>query len=240
MTRFVSSTHFYVEADPSSIVLSVRDVALRRVWTATKRARFLPRGVCKAVNWAARASRPMIVASDRFVATPLEKGQTYQRMLDVWTHREDLSASETYRNIWNTLTRTGRYQHKRYEITDPAEIPKLIATCYLDLLESMSRDGYCADRTSEFATGGLGRAIVWQDGSLVHENGATHRLAAAKIVGLRHGFPFRIVGVHEDWLRVNGVGQRPKDGAVRWAVGLSKSVLCMDPNAVEDDVMAVQ
>ncbi|GAA5072639.1 hypothetical protein GCM10023209_17620 [Roseibacterium beibuensis] len=240
MVPFVFSTHFCVEADPSSIVLSVRDVALRRVWTATKRARFLPRGVSRLVNRAARASRPMIVTSDRFVVTPLEEGQTYQRMLDVWTHREDLSASETYRNIWNTLTRTGRYQHKRYEITDPAEIPQLIATCYLDLLESMSRDGYCADRTSALATGGLGRAIVWQDGSLVHENGATHRLAAAKIVGLRHGFPFRIVGVHEDWLRANGVGERPSKEAVRRAVGLSRSVLCVDPDRVDEDSMGVQ
>lgn len=49
--------------------------------------------------------------------------------------------------------------------------------------------------------GGLGKALIWKDGTLWHENGATHRLAAARIVGVQSGFPLRIVGAHRDWLR---------------------------------------
>ncbi|AHM04173.1 hypothetical protein roselon_01807 [Roseibacterium elongatum DSM 19469] len=215
-------------------------MALRRVWTTTQRVRYLPRPVTAAVNRAARASRGMVVTGGRFVATPFEAGKTYRRMRDIWIHRADLATSATFRDIEDALARTGHYRHKRYEITEVSQIPALIEACYLDLLESMSREGYRADKRSAFGTGGLGRAIVWHDGSLVHENGATHRLAAARIVGLRHGFPLRIVGVHEDWLRVNGVCGRPTAEAVRRAVGLCKPVLRVDPDIGTEAVRAAQ
>ena len=81
----------------------------------------------------------------------------------------------------------------------------MVRSCFYDLLISMAEEGYLPDKKSSFATEGIGLAIVWRDGNLWHEYGATHRLASAKIVGLRRGFPLRVVAAHRDWLGTHGI-----------------------------------
>lgn len=157
------------------------------------------------LHWLARETRRFDIGDDGFAITPFEHGNTHKRMADVWTHRNRLEASETYSRISQVLAEKGVYRHKKYELRQHSEIGAMMQACYLDLLESMSREGYQAGRTSSFATGGIGKVIVWRDGRLLHENGATHRLAAARIVGLRHGFPLRVVAVHRDWLALQGI-----------------------------------
>jgi len=81
----------------------------------------------------------------------------------------------------------------------------MMQLCFLDLMNSMANEGYQRDKISSFGTGGIGKTIIWRDGSLRHENGATHRLAAARIVGLKSGFPLRIVAAHRAWLDEQGI-----------------------------------
>jgi hypothetical protein len=193
------------ETDPTKIAGSIHDVRLRNIWVATKKNRFLPRVAKSGLNRLARHMRKFRVDDERFVLGPFEHGKTYKLMNDIWTHRAALEGSSVYFRVAEKLAVSGVYRHKRFEISSESQIIAMMQACYLDLLNSMAEEGYVVGKTSSFGTGGIGKVIVWRDGSLWHENGATHRLAAARIVGLRSGFPLKIVAAHRDWLDAHGV-----------------------------------
>lgn len=136
--------------------------------------------------------------------------EIFRLMEDVWLYRDALQASKTYACIEHAISSTGSFTHKRYSISSRAAIPDCIRACYLDILLSMEREGYVAGKQSDFATAGVGGAIIDQDGSLLRCLGASHRMAAAIVVGVTGGFPLRIVGAHQAWLHGQGV-EAPRD-----------------------------
>ncbi len=131
---------------------------------------------------------------------PIEQTAVFQRMKDISDHRDDLRASHTYRDIRERLQADGIFRHKGYSIRSANEIEGCIHNCFLDLILSMESQGYIEDRTNDFATGGIGTFFIDHDGSILKGGAATHRLAAAKITGLKGGFPARIIGAHSNWL----------------------------------------
>jgi hypothetical protein len=136
--------------------------------------------------------------------------EIFRRMEDVWRHRDAIERSQTYASIDETIAATGSFSHKRYAISSRAAIPDCIRACYLDILLSMAREGYVAGKRSDFATAGIGSALIDHDGSLLRCFGASHRMAAAIVVGVSGGFPLRIVGAHQAWLRGEGI-EGPRD-----------------------------
>ncbi|PRX31213.1 hypothetical protein SAMN05216257_1046 [Meinhardsimonia xiamenensis] len=201
----LGSDALVIECDPLSVAGNIRDLRRYRLWRAPSMARPLPRPARLAINRLAREARRFDIDGRRWQRGRIEDGKTFRRMLDVWENRGKLEASETWRHIAQALRTVGLWKHKGLTITDPDRIEDLIRACFLNLLESMSREGYVAGRVTPGTTGGIAKAVVWADGTLWHENGATHRLAAARIVGLRRGFPVRVVAVHRDWLCANGI-----------------------------------
>jgi hypothetical protein len=201
LRRVLSDGALVVNVNPMQISGKMRDTQLHGYWRKIQASAALPRSAKSGLNRLARATRPFAFSGTHYTFRPLEGGQTHKLMMDVWQHRHALEQSETFRQISEDLLANGIYRHKRYEIREPGDITTLMQTCFLDLLISMDRDGYQRGKKSKFATGGLGKALIWKDGTLWHENGATHRLAAARIVGVQSGFPLRIVGAHRDWLR---------------------------------------
>ncbi|WP_156788416.1 hypothetical protein [Roseobacter sp. CCS2] len=191
--------------DATRVAGKIRDIRLRRIWRATRKNRLLPRFAGAAITHMARATRPFNFDDGDIDLVSFESGNTYQRMQDVWTHRSALQDSTTYQQISDALARDGQYQHKNYKIVNSDEITLLLQTCFLDLLNSLAEEGYQHGKTSTYGTGGTGKAVIWRDGRIRHENGATHRLAAARIVGMRTPFPLRIVGVHQAWLDAQNV-----------------------------------
>ena len=103
------------------------------------------------------------------------------------------------------MSATGQFHHKGYTIDQRDQIIGLIEACYLDILHSMETEGYRSDRRSAFATGGIGGLIIWNDGELVSGPAATHRKAAARILGMTSPFPMRVVGLHRGWLTSVGL-----------------------------------
>lgn len=199
-----------IETDPSLVAGRIKDRHRRNLWKRINRNRFIPKMAKSGVNRFVRETRRFDIHDDgKFDFVPFEIGNTHIKLKDVWDHRDAPERSATYKDIFDKLTKTGTYKYKNLRISEKSEIIPLIEACFLDLLISMEKEGYLPDKKSAFATGGTGLAIVWSDGKLWHEDGATHRLAAARIVGLRHGFPLRIVGAHRDWLAAQGIRGLP-------------------------------
>lgn len=195
-----------VEVDPTSIAGRIRDRKRWESWKAIARNRVLPKTVKAGLNRLVRVTRRFDIDDDsKFDLVSFERGETYLKMEDVWKHKEDLQNSSTYQQVLKSLEDNNIYRHKKYEVTEKSEIISMIKSCYSDLLVSLDEEGYIPGKKSSFATGGMGLAIVWRDGSLWHEVGATHRLVAARLVGLQRGFPLRIVAAHHDWLGEQGI-----------------------------------
>lgn len=194
-----------MDIDPMQVRGRYVNLRQRSNWYILDSARFIPRPAISALNRLMHRLRRFDLIDAGVELRPLEQANSFQLMQDVWAHRDALDQCETYLRIADELKRRGGFKHKKLQISQDSEIIPLIRSCYLDLLQSLDAEGYLPDKKSKFATGGLGRAIVWKDGSLWHEDGATHRLMAANTVGLHKGFPLRIVGVHGDWLADQGI-----------------------------------
>lgn len=189
-----------LDTNPLKIKGKMRDARLRGILLAARKSRVLPPVTIAAINKCARATRPFNFSGARMDLVSFESGNTYTMMADIWANRDALKESQTFHKIATQLAKDGSFKHKGLRITNHAEIVPLLQTCFLDLLNSMAKDGYIRGKTSDHGTGGVGRALIWRDGSVWQENGATHRLAAAKLVGLNSAFPLRIVGAHDEWL----------------------------------------
>lgn len=135
----------------------------------------------------------------------LEETPIYLKMKDVFDNQDNLKASRTYEDIARALDKNGSYKHKNYLVETKDDIENCIRTCLLDIMLSMEKSGYLIDKKSKFATGGLGTAFIDRDGTILKAPGASHRLAAARIVGLKDPFPLRIIGAHADWLKSRGI-----------------------------------
>jgi hypothetical protein len=139
---------------------------------------------------------------------PIIDSPIYLKMKDVFENRKNLKTSQTYENIATIIERNGVYTHKMYTIRAKDEIESCIRDCFLNIILSMDQFGYLEDRVSEFATGGLGSAFIDRDGSILKSVGASHRLAAAQVVGMESPFPFRVIGAHAYWLQSQGIRVR--------------------------------
>jgi hypothetical protein len=202
----LGSSGLIVEADPAMIAGRIRDKRRRKTWQTLNRVPGLPSIARSAINRGLRELRRFDLWNDAyydFVA--IEEADTHRRLADVLAHRHCIEESETYKLLLQKFRAHGPFRHKNFLVAEEEEVKTLVQSCYADLLTSMARDGYVRGKTSAYGTDGIGAAMVWSDGRLWHEDGATHRLVAARLVGVQSGFPLRIVGVHRDFLRAHGV-----------------------------------
>lgn len=204
--------------NPSQIDYELSDYAAQRRTVALATLPGIPgrlKKILVRVNWELRDFR---LTEAEFERSPISTSPIYQRMADVYEHRDRLRESQTYAEIVEAVKSRGAFKHKNYEIKSVDDVEECIRACYLDMMQSMAADGYQADRTSKFATGGIGNGVIDRDGSIVRSMAATHRMSAAKVVGLQGGFPLRIVGAHTDWL--NQIGATGAGGLERFGEAL--------------------
>jgi hypothetical protein len=178
----------------------------RKTWRALNKVPGLPSVARSAINRGLRELRRFDLWNDAyydFVLIP--DGGTHRQLADVHAHRHCIKESETYKLLLQKFRAQGPFRHKKFLVETEDMVRTLVQSCYADLLTSMARDGYVRGKTSAYGTDGIGAAMVWSDGRLWHEDGATHRLVAARLVGVQSGFPLRIVGVHRDFLRAHDV-----------------------------------
>lgn len=195
-----------VEADPTKIAGRIIDKRRRKTWKTLNSLQILPAFAKSGINRGLRELRRFDLTKDGFYDfVSIESGGTYRSLKDVLDHTDTPEASETYQQILREFRARRTYRHKKFVVEAEADIATLVQACYSDLLFSMAQDGYVNGKTSTFTTGGTGLAIIWKDGKLWHEDGATHRLSTARLVGIQRGFPLRIVGVHRDFLRAQGI-----------------------------------
>lgn len=195
-----------IEVNVTKIQYECREFTAKNRRNRVSRAGFVPKMVkpvlYKMINAVARFDlKESEVRRHALVQTP-----TYLTMKDVFDHRENLRASRTYETIARTLEHEGVFLHKQYAVKDKQSIEDCIRACYLDILLSMEKSGYRADKKSSFASAGMGTAFIDKDGSILKALKASHRLAAAQIVGMQTAFPLRVIGAHEDWLAAHQIG----------------------------------
>lgn len=203
--RTIGGDALVVNADLTQIDLEAKDSARQRRLIAINTMRGLPsplRRLGRRMIWELGA---FDFDDDDITPQPIENSAAYHRLSDLWQHREDPTQSQTWQEIESLLSKTGHVRHKNYEITDRRQISALVEDCYLDILRSMAAHGYLPDKQAAFATSDIGLALISRSGHLISGPAATHRKAAARLVGLRHGFPLRIAGAHRDWLSENGI-----------------------------------
>lgn len=148
---------------------------------------------------------PFIVDDDEFERHAIRGSERFRLMADIHAHRDNLAASDTFAMIRDRIREAGAFSHKSRTIRQVNAIEPFISECYLDLITSMETEGYQDDKTSDWATGGTGTGFIDADGTIVKCAGATHRLAAAILAGLDHGFPLRIIGIHREWAAGHGI-----------------------------------
>lgn len=146
------------------------------------------------------------IREDAIKRTPIADSKTYLRMKDVFDHRANLGASQTYETIVHEIEAKGFFQHKSSTVKEKGSIEEFMRVCFLDIMLSMDSSGYVADHQSGFGTGGIGFAIIDKDGSILKTRSADHRLAAAQIVNMQGPFPLRVAGCHKQWMDSHRIG----------------------------------
>jgi hypothetical protein len=233
----IGSYGLIVEADPSKIAGRIIDWRRRKTWKTLNSLPVLPGFAKSGINRGLREMRRFDLTKDGYYDfVSIESGNTYRKLKDVLDHSDTPEASETYQHILREFRARGTYRHKKFVVGTEADVAKLVRACYSDLLSSMAKDGYVSEKTSTYATGGTGLAMIWKDGKLWHEDGATHRLSTARLVGVQRGFPLRIVGVHRDFLRAQGIRGTPDLSRLPEALADADGVLSTQimPGTVRD------
>ncbi|MEH6725025.1 MAG: hypothetical protein V7703_02625 [Hyphomicrobiales bacterium] len=125
-------------------------------------------------------------------------------MKNIIAHRDDYKQSQWYSDLLSDLTERGFAKHKKIVMASKSDIDHFMESYVLSLIDSLERDGF--DFTKG---GGIGRALISEDGSIHKSSSGRHRFYVARVLGI-NPIPVRIAGVHEDWYRKHvGRGFRP-------------------------------
>lgn len=126
---------------------------------------------------------------------PIEQHINYKKIRNVIEHRENYKESQWYLGLANSLEEQGHAKHKNIVMHSKDDIDHFMQSYVLTLLDSLEKDGF------DFRKGGgIGRALIGEDGSIHKSSSGRHRFFAARELGIRP-FPVRISGVHEAWYR---------------------------------------
>ncbi len=137
--------------------------------------------------------------------TKLEQHKKYIKIKNIIDHRDNYKESQWYLDLVSDLTTRGFAKHKKITMVSKNDIDHFIKTYVLSLVDSLEQDGF--DLTKG---GGIGRALIGEDGSIHKSSSGSHRFYAARVLGISP-IPVRVAGAHEDWYRKQiGNGFRPK------------------------------
>lgn len=129
-------------------------------------------------------------------ARPLEEHSRYQLMQNVWQHRDDLHASETWHRLVERMNSGRAYARIPQGVSlDSHENIEMYLRGCVELVESMRRDGFREDLETDDDEINV---ALDRNGRLVKTNSGRKRLAAARLAGIPT-IPVRIAHVHADW-----------------------------------------
>ncbi|MGR4068081.1 hypothetical protein [Billgrantia sp. C5P2] len=162
--------------------------------------RVLSRGLDYPISFPNRAQRRKISnffiwPGDWDLKTPaLVETQRHHFISDIWAHRLDLTASDSYANLMNRLEQRGplRLHHQGILLDTEARILTYLER-YLFYMEDMSCFGFKIGLGKD----PLGIAID-RHGGMIKINKGLHRLAMAQTLGIRHA-TMRVRAVHQLW-----------------------------------------
>ncbi len=127
-------------------------------------------------------------------ATPIEEQWRYRMLADIWRHRDDLSASDTYRDYCARIEdgRPRKVVNKGLLLDTPHRIVDYLEE-QLRLFRSMQAEGFRPERAPDELNIAIGR-----DGAPIKAKSGRKRTMVAIILGLE-SIPVRISHVHVDW-----------------------------------------
>ena len=209
LQKVLSDSDLVLSVDPQAIAYDFPDLPLQKARLRIAEYPGLGRVGRRLANRVLTRFGNFAIEERDFSRIAHETTETFLKMKDVLDHEHCLTESGFYYQIKEILKDKDQYAHKNYVIRREDQIEPLIRDCLLAIIDSIRTQGYRTDVTSSFATGGLGTAVIDRDGRLLRGPGASHRFAAARLVGLREGFPLRLAGAHADWLRQQGITGGP-------------------------------
>lgn len=142
-----------------------------------------------------KVSNLFIWPGDWDLKTPaLADTQRQHFIADIWTHRLDLTASDSYANLMSQIEQRGplRLHHQGILLDSEARVHAYLAR-YLLYMEDMSCFGFKADLGKD----SLGIAID-RHGDVIKTNKGLHRMAMAQTLGIRRA-TMRVRAVHRHW-----------------------------------------
>lgn len=199
--RMIGEESLRIKVDPKAIKCEIREFHAQKLRMKFLENPLIPKFMNRTLSkilWEMSKFELNETEVDRI---PIEKTPVYRKMKNVFDHRKNLKESKLYQEISYQIEKAGYYNHKNYFVHSKDGIEDCIKNCFLDIIQSMDRDGYLNNKKRTFATGGIGQAFIDRDGSILRAASATHRLAAAKIVEMEDPFPIRIIGAHSDWIK---------------------------------------
>ena len=126
---------------------------------------------------------------------PFEETMQYRNASDYARNLDDVRKTQLFREIREAIATEGKYRYKNEWITDVEDIPRFFDRYWGNLYNSMLSSGYDASRADD-----IGKCYVATDGQLIKGENARHRLAVARLTGVR-SFPLLVFGVSENWYR---------------------------------------
>jgi hypothetical protein len=143
--------------------------------------------------------------------TQFEQHRKYLRVRDFIQNRENFRESRWYKDLVADLEAEGAARHKTNVMTSIQDIEHFMQYYVLSMIKSLERDGF------DFRKGGgIGRALISENGTIHKSSSGRHRFYVARELGISP-IPLRIAGVHEDWYRKH-IGKRFRPGKLRMAL----------------------
>lgn len=131
--------------------------------------------------------------------------QKYRYVKDLIENIPNYQSSQWYRRHAEEIRLRGRTEHKQLMIKSIDELNKFFEEYVLDLVFSMKENGYDINKGQQ-----VGYVTIGSNGEIHKSNAGDHRFIVAKLLGTE-AMPFRVKGVHEGWLKKQGLGSRLGD-----------------------------
>lgn len=141
-------------------------------------------------------NRFIISNNDFNISGKIEELDSYKYISDFIKKIDNYQSTILYKEIAEHIRRNGFFVYKKkIEISTEADIRKFFENYLMGIHDSLRSDGYDVSLAPD-----VGKCYVSSDGELVKGENARHRLAFAKILGVK-SFPLQIFGMHENWYR---------------------------------------
>ncbi|QOR39025.1 hypothetical protein HNO52_11225 [Billgrantia diversa] len=150
----------------------------------------------------------------------LANSQRRRFIQDLWTQRLDLTASASYAELMSRLEKgLPRRLHHQGILLDSERRILAYLSRYLLYMEDMSCFGFKSDLGKDR----LG-VVLDRNGNIIKINKGLHRLAMARVVGLKR-VTVRVRGVHQHWWEAHKTGARGREAMENVAMSLPSPAL---------------